>query len=154
MRCSPLPGLRVVGWQHVSLIFLTSQVEVHDLVIQLFSPFLSVITVVHSSSGSYDFPLSTQIQGVVVVVVVVVVVTGSQHSLTGHLPSFIILSTFPSGQVSGQSHSNIGQLLSLLIPEHIKVQHSSHFGSGRGLQIVVLQPQSSSDSTSISHGRH
>jgi hypothetical protein len=91
---------------------------------------------------------------VVVVVVLVVVVIGSQQSMTGHFPSFLTTSTFPSGHLSWHSHSKIGQLLSLSIPEQIKVQQSSHLGSGRGLQIVVLQPHSSSDSTSISQGLH
>jgi len=92
---------------------------------------------------------------VVLVVVVVVVVVRSQHSLIGHLaPGFLTVSSVPSGQEAGQSHSKIGQLLSLSIPEQMSVQHSPHLGSGRGLQVVVLQPHSSNDSTSISHGLH
>lgn len=39
-------------------------------------------------------------------------------------------------------------------PTHLSFSQSPHVGAGRGLQIVLWQPQLSVTSTTISHGRH
>jgi hypothetical protein len=57
------------------------------------------------------------------------------------------------GQESLHSHSKIGQESNLSVPEHNNLQQAGHVGVGSGLQMVDLQPHSSSTSTNISHFR-